>query len=180
MPYRAMMGCMPSVSAMQALIAELTEDFVRRSAEAWNPAFGSSRGRREADSVADLMRRDGVTPWGISTMEVVWKAGELLYVATLEYTRDTARLMVPPFRTWAPSTEARSAVEAAAQALWLFGLQMPDGRMRIGRYTTMRLYAARHLENNYNKVKPDGQLRNSARLRLTSKLRRHCSGSRRF
>jgi hypothetical protein len=152
------MGCMPSVSAMQALLAELTEDFARRSAEAWRPAFGSSRGRREADSVSGLMRSDGVTPWGTAPMEVVWKASELLYVATLEYTRATARLMVPPFRTWAPTTEARSAVEAAAQALWLFDLQVPDGRTRIGRYTAIRLYAARQLEYTYNKVQPAGQL----------------------
>jgi hypothetical protein len=144
---------------MQALLAELTEDFAKRSAEAWRPAYGSPRGRREADSVAGLMRSDGVTPWGTAPMEVVWKASELLYVATLEYTRAAARLMVPPFRTWAPTTEARSAVEAAGQALWLFDLQLPDGRTRVARYATMRLYAARQLEYTYDKVQPDGELR---------------------
>jgi hypothetical protein len=143
---------------MQELLTEITEDFARRSVDSWRPAFGSSRGRQEADATAALMRSDGVTPWGTAPIEVVWKASELLYAATLEYTRATARVMVPPFRTWAPTTEARSAVEAAAQVLWLFDLQVPDGRTRVGRYTAMRLYAARRLEYTYDKVKPTGQL----------------------
>jgi hypothetical protein len=142
---------------MQVLLAEITEDFASRSTEAWRPAFVSSQGRREADSIAGLIRSDGAS-WGAAPIEVVWKASELLYAATLEYTRATARLMVPPFRTWAPTTEARSAVEAAGQALWLFDLQLPDGRTRIGRFTTMRLNAARQLEYTYNKVQPAGQL----------------------
>jgi len=102
------------------------------------------------------MRSDGVTPWGEAPMEVVWKGSELLYVAVLEYTRAAARLMVPTFRTWAPSTEARSATEAAAQVLWLFDPKVAEGRTRIGRYYTLRLYAARQLEYTYNKVKPVG------------------------
>ena len=153
-----MMSHMPSVNAMHALLTEVTEDFARRSVEAWRPAFGSSPGRREAEATAILMRSDGVTPWGQAPMEVVWKASELMYAATLEYTRAAARLMVPPFRTWAPNTEVRSAVEAAAQASWLVDPQVPDGQTRIGRYYAMRLYAARRLEYTYKKVNPIGQL----------------------
>jgi hypothetical protein len=171
-----MMGYMPSVSGMQALLAEITEDFARRSVEAWRPAFGSSRGRREADATAVLMCSDGKTLWGTAPIEVGWKASEPLYVATLEYTRATARLMVPPFRTWAPTTEARSAVEAAAQALWLFDLRVPDGRTRISRYTAMRLYAARRLEYTYNKVQPAGQLQESFR-RCSSRSTTHATCS---
>jgi hypothetical protein len=153
-----MMSYMPSVNAMHALLTEVTEDFAGRSVEAWRPAFGSSPGQREAEAIAILMRSDGVTPWGQAPMEVVWKASELMYAATLEYTRAAARLMVPPFRTWAPNTEVRSAVEAAAQVSWLVDPQVPDGRTRIGRYYAMRLYAARRLEYTYNKVNPIGQL----------------------
>jgi hypothetical protein len=57
----AMMNYMPSVSAMHALLTEVTEDFAGRSVEAWRPAFGSSPGRREAEAIAILMRSDGVT-----------------------------------------------------------------------------------------------------------------------
>jgi len=49
-------------------------------------------------------------------------------------------------------------VEAAGQALWLFDLQLPDGLTRVGRYTAMRLYAARPLEYTYDKVRPPDQL----------------------
>ena len=149
---------MPSVSEMQALLAQVTEDFAQRSVDAWRPAFGLSPGQREADDAAVLLRNDGVTPWGSAPLEVVWKACELLYAATLEYTRATAGLMAPPFRTWAPATEARSAVEAAAQAFWLFDLQVKTGRKRVGRYTAMRLYAAHRLEYTYDEVKPTGRL----------------------
>jgi len=41
---QAIMGSMPSVSAMQALLAELTEDFARRSADS---VGGQHLGRRE-------------------------------------------------------------------------------------------------------------------------------------
>ena len=103
------------------------------------------------------MRSDKVTPWGRAPIEVVWKAGELLYVAVLEYVRATAALLVPPFRTWAPTTVARSAVEASAQALWLLDPKIP-GRIRVGRYSTMRLYAARQLEYTHGKVSPGDPL----------------------
>lgn len=63
-------------------------------------------------------------------------------------------LMVPPFRTWAPTTEVRSALEAAGQVSWLFDPGVPEGRTRVGRYYTLRLQAARQLEYTYNKVKP--------------------------
>jgi hypothetical protein len=104
------------------------------------------------------MRSDGVTLWGQAPMEVIWKASELLYVAVLEYARAAATLMTPPFRTWAPTTEVRSAVEAAGQVLWLFDPKGEDGRTRVGRYYTLRLHYARQLEYTFNKVQPNGQI----------------------
>lgn len=143
---------------MHALLTEVTEDIAQRSADAWRPGFGTSRGRREVEAAALLKRNDGLTPWGRAPIEAVWKAGELLYVAVLEYARATAALMIAPFRTWAPTAEVRSAVEAAAQASWLFDPNIADGRRRIGRYYTLRLHAARQLEYTYNKVRPSGRL----------------------
>jgi hypothetical protein len=147
-------GRTPSVRAMHELLAEITEDVAQRSVDAWRPAFGSSSARKEAEAVSGLLRSDGATPWGTAPIEVVWKASELLYVAVLEYSRATARLMVAPFRTWAPITEVRSAVEAAARVSWLFDPGVADGQTRIGRYYTLRLHAAHQLEYTYNKVKP--------------------------
>lgn len=36
--------------------------------------------------------------------------------------------------------------------------EVPEGRIRVGRHYTLRLYAARQLEYTYGKVQPDGQL----------------------
>jgi len=91
-------------------------------------------------------------------MEVVWKATGLLYVAVLEFARASATLLVPPFRTWAPSVAVRSAVEAAAQAMWLFEPKITSGRTRIGRYYTLRRYMAGQLEYTFNKVASGGSL----------------------
>src|SRR4051794_32461764 len=99
---------------MHELLTEVTADIAQRSVGAWRPAFGSSPGQQEATATAALIRSDGVTPWGTTPIEVVWKAGELLYMAVLERARAATRLLVPPFRTWAPSAEVRAAVEAAA------------------------------------------------------------------
>jgi hypothetical protein len=143
---------------MHDFLTEVTDDLAGRSTSAWRPAFGTSPALKEAEDIAVLLRSDGSTPWGTAPMEVVWKAAELQYVAVLEYVRAAAWLMVPPFRTWAPVTEVRSAVEAAGQASWLLDPKVPDGRTRIGRYYTLRLYAARQLEYTYNKIRPAGQL----------------------
>jgi hypothetical protein len=149
---------LPMVQAMHELLIEVTEDIAQRSVDAWRPAFGSSLARREAAAVAALTRSDGVTAWGQAPLEVVWKASELLYVAVLEHSRATAWLLVPPFRTCAPSAEVRAAVEAAAQVAWLLDPTVPNGRTRIGRYYILRLHMARQLEYTYNKVRPDGPL----------------------
>lgn len=150
----------PSVASLHALLSEVTDDLAARSADAWRPTFRLSQGRREAESTATLKRSDGVTAWGQAPIQVVWKASELIYVAVLEYARAAAAIMVPPFRTWAPSTEVRAAVEAAAQISWLFDLKVPDGRTRVARYYTMRIYAARQLEYTYCKVQPKEPLHN--------------------
>jgi hypothetical protein len=149
---------LPTVQAMHKLLIEVAEDTAQRSVDAWRPAFGSSPARREVATIAALTRSDGVTPWGQAPMEVVWKASELLYMAVLEHARAAARLLVPPFRTWAPSTEVRAAVEAAAQVMWLLDPTVSDGRTRIGRYYILRLHMARQLESTYNKVRPGGPL----------------------
>jgi hypothetical protein len=149
---------MPSTYAMHDLLAEVTDDLAKRSITAWGPAFGTSPALKEAEDIAAILRSDGVTAWGTAPMEVVWKAAQLLYVAVLEYARAAAMLMVPPFRTWAPVTEVRSAVEAAGQASWLLDPKVPEGRTRVGRYYTLRLYAARQLEYTYGKIQPEGQL----------------------
>jgi hypothetical protein len=143
---------------MRDLLAAITEDVATRSIDAWHPGFGKSPARNEAEAVAIRTRSDGVTPWDQAPMEVVWKASELLYVATLGYTRATAALMVPPFRSWEPTTEARSALEAAAQAAWLFDPKVANGLTRVGRYYTLRHYMAGRLEYTYDKVKPDDSL----------------------
>lgn len=143
---------------MHKLLTEVTDDIAQRSVEAWRPAFGTSRARQEAETIAAFKRCDGVTPWGQAPMQVVWKASELLYIAVLEHARAAARLLVPPFRTWAPSAEVRAAVEAAAQVAWLLDPRVTDGRTRIGMYYTLRLYAARRLQYTFNKVNPGGQL----------------------
>lgn len=143
---------------MRELLTEVTDDISRRSVEAWRPAFGTSRARKEAETIAAFKCSDGVTPWSQAPMQVVWKASELLYIAVLEHARAAARLLTPPFRTWAPSAEVRAAVEAAAQVAWLFDPKVTDGRTRIGMYYTLRLYAARQLEYTFNKVNPGGQL----------------------
>jgi len=147
----------PTVQAMHKLLIEVTGDIAQRSVDAWRPAFGSSLARREIAFIATLTCGDGVTLWGQAPLEVVWKASELLYVAVLEHARATAWLLVPPFRTWAPSAEVRVAVEAAAQVAWLLDPAV-DGRARIGRYYILRLHMARQLEHTYNEVQPGGPL----------------------
>lgn len=149
---------MPSTYAMHDLLAEVTDDLAKRSITAWGPAFGTSPAVKEAEDTAAILRSDGATAWGTAPMEVVWKAAQLLYVAVLEYARAAAMLMVPPFRTWAPVTEVRSAVEAAGQASWLLDPKVPEGRTRVGRYYTLRLYAARQLEYTYGRIQPEEQL----------------------
>ncbi|HEX3779760.1 MAG TPA: hypothetical protein VHX38_08820 [Pseudonocardiaceae bacterium] len=143
---------------MHELLTQVTADLAQRSVDAWRPAFGSSPGRQEATVIAGLTRSDGVTPWGTAPMEVVWKAGELLYIAVLEHARAVAQLLVPPFRTWAPSAEVRAAVEAAGQVAWLFDPAVPSSRIRIGRYYTLRLKMAQQLDYTYSKVQPGGPL----------------------
>jgi hypothetical protein len=147
-----------SVLDMHNLLTEVTDDIAQRSVDAWRPAFGTSRARQEAEAIAAFKCSDGVTPWGQEPMEVVWRASELLYVAVLEHARATAQLLVPPFRTWAPSAEVRVAVEAAAQAARLFDPKVSDGRTRVGIYYTLRLHAARRWQYTFTRVNPGGQL----------------------
>jgi hypothetical protein len=104
---------LPTVRAMHKLLIEVAEDIAQRSVDAWRPAFGSSPALREAAAIATLTCSDGVTPWGHTPLEVVWKASELRYIAVLEHARAAAWLLVPPFRTWAPGAEVRAAVEAS-------------------------------------------------------------------
>jgi hypothetical protein len=144
----------PAVGELRALLTEVTADLAQRSADAWHPAYGSSQARAEADEVTGRLRSDGTTPWGSAPVEVIWKAGELLSAAVLEYARAAAALMVPPFRVWAPGAEARAAVEAAAQLTWLLDPSVSGALTRVGRYYALRLYSARRLELTYSRVGP--------------------------
>ncbi len=143
---------------MHMLLTEVTENLARRSMDTWRPAYGSSPANQETRATAVLKRSDKVTPWGEAPMTVVWKASGLLYVATLEHARAAARLMVPPFRLWAPSAEVRAALESAGQILWLLDPKVPSGKQRVARYYTMRLYAARQFEYTFSKLSAGGQL----------------------
>jgi hypothetical protein len=148
----------PTVEQLRALLAEVTADLALRSVGVWRPVYGPSPARTEVDEERGRLRSDGVTLWGPAPMEVIWKASELLSAAVFEYARSAATLMTPPFRTWAPTVEVRAAVEAASQLSWLLDPKLPDGLTRIGRYYTMRHYAARQLEHTYKQVNPDGPL----------------------
>jgi hypothetical protein len=83
---------------MRELLTEVTDDISRRSVEAWRPAFGTSRARKEAETIAAFKCSDGVTPWSQAPMQVVWKASELLYIAVLEHARAAARLLTSATR----------------------------------------------------------------------------------
>jgi hypothetical protein len=72
----------PTVQAIHELPTEVTAGITQRSVDARRPAFGVVAGpARSHNHHYGLARSDGVTPWGTAPMEVVWKAGELLYVS---------------------------------------------------------------------------------------------------
>lgn len=148
----------PTTEQMQALLTEATATLAQSSVGICSPGARAAQARQEADQVSSLVRSDGVTPWGTAPAEVVWKSADLLMAAVFEYSRGTAALLVPPFRAWSPTLQARAAIEAASQVAWLLDADLPDGSTRAGRYYALRLYAARRLEHTYKQVDPGDPL----------------------
>jgi hypothetical protein len=132
-----------SIGTLRAFLDRVIGEAATLSESAWTTTAGSLADQ-EATLLATNVCSDGVQVWGDVPTQVLWKISQLLYAAVLEHSRATVRLMVPPFRGWAPRVQVRSSLEASSTTAWLLDTKL-SGRERIGRLYILRLKSSMYL-----------------------------------